>query len=134
MFSRENMNTNQKVGNTGENIAVGFLESKGFTILERNYWKKWGEIDVIARKGSTVHFVEVKTISRENILSTSEELEESYMPEDNMHHKKIDRLQRTIQSYLLENRYDFEWQLDLVAIRLFIKDNKAKCVLYENVL
>lgn len=40
----------QKIGELGENVACKFLMKHGFTILERNYTKKWGEIDVIALK------------------------------------------------------------------------------------
>lgn len=43
------MNNNIKIGNLGENIACNFLEKKGFKIIERNYRKKWGEIDIIAQ-------------------------------------------------------------------------------------
>ena len=50
----------QKVGEIGENVASEYLKKKGFKILERNYWKKWGELDIIAQKGDVIHFVEVK--------------------------------------------------------------------------
>ena len=51
------------LGRSGEDMAVGFLEGKGFSILERNYRCLFGEIDVIAGKGDTIAFVEVKTRS-----------------------------------------------------------------------
>jgi len=37
----------QKIGELGENIAVGFLMKRDFSVLERNYTKKWGEIDIL---------------------------------------------------------------------------------------
>ena len=40
----------QKVGEIGENVACRFFVKQNFTIIERNYWKKWGEIDIIAKK------------------------------------------------------------------------------------
>lgn len=43
-----------------ENIAVKYLEGKGFRIIERNYQIKWGEIDIIARDGDFFVFVEVR--------------------------------------------------------------------------
>lgn len=49
------------VGKKGEDIAVDFLKKKGYTILERNYRKKYAEIDIICVKNNTLVFVEVKT-------------------------------------------------------------------------
>ena len=49
-------------GRLAEDAAAGFLESHGFTILKRNYRKRSGEIDIIARKGDRIHFCEIKSI------------------------------------------------------------------------
>ena len=46
----------QKTGEIGENIAVKFLVKHGFSILDRNYTKKWGEIDIIAEKSNKLYF------------------------------------------------------------------------------
>ena len=51
---------NRKKGSRGENAAAKFLEQKGYKIIERNYTKPGGEIDLIAKDGETVVFVEVK--------------------------------------------------------------------------
>lgn len=45
----------------GEDAACKFLLKKGYTILERNFRKGYGEIDVIATEGDTLVFIEVKT-------------------------------------------------------------------------
>lgn len=47
-------------GITGEDTAAGYLEKKGYQILERRFRSKHGEVDIIARKGNVVVFVEVK--------------------------------------------------------------------------
>jgi putative endonuclease len=57
----KNTGPNQRTGLQGEELAVGFLVKKGYTVLERNYRCKGGEVDIVARDGKTVVFVEVKT-------------------------------------------------------------------------
>jgi putative endonuclease len=49
------------VGKAGEEAAVQYLQQHGYRILERNYRCRFGEIDLIARDGRTLAFVEVKT-------------------------------------------------------------------------
>ena len=51
---------NHQKGSRGENAAAKFLEQKGYRIVERNYTRPGGEIDLIARKGELVVFAEVK--------------------------------------------------------------------------
>ncbi len=51
------------LGARGEEIAVVFLRKQRYRILERNFTTPLGEIDIIARKGRTLAFVEVKTRS-----------------------------------------------------------------------
>ena len=47
----------KETGRVGEAVAAQFLVRKGFRIIERNYRKPWGEIDIIAEKGAVVRFV-----------------------------------------------------------------------------
>lgn len=122
------------VGKIGEKTACMFLMKRGFRIVEQNYWKKWGEIDIIAKNKGKLHFVEVKTVSRENVRSVSRETIDEYRPEENVHPKKLDRLSRTIQTYLLEKNYEDEWQFDVIAVFLDIKNREAKCRYIEDVI
>ena len=117
----------QRVGEIGENIAVRFLVKHNFTILDRNYTKKWGEIDIIAKKKDKLYFIEVKSVSRITLDSVIRETND-YRPEENMHPWKLKRLSRVIQTYLMSNREkeDLDWQLDLLIVYLDIKNKKAK--------
>ena len=51
---------NLSVGERGERIAEAYLRGQGFVILEKNYRGRTGEIDIVAREGETIVFVEVK--------------------------------------------------------------------------
>lgn len=113
----------RRLGDIGENIACDFLERKGFQIIERNYLRKWGEIDVITRKNGVVRFIEVKSVSRE-----------IYRPEENMHPWKLKRLARAMQTYLLEKKLDCEWQLDLVTVKIDEHTRKARVEMVENIV
>ena len=90
------------------------MAKKGFKIIARNYWRKWGEIDIVAQKDNNLHFIEVKTVTR-NFLAADD-----YEPEDNLHPWKRSRLKRVIQTYLLEERVsdDLDWQIDAISIYL----------------
>lgn len=60
------MNT-KILGNAGEDTAVLLVEERGFDIVERNYrYRRYGEIDIIARRGELLAFIEVKTRRGEN--------------------------------------------------------------------
>jgi putative endonuclease len=53
--------TRRQLGDAGEDLAASALKRQGYKILERNYLTPLGEIDLIARQGKTMVFIEVKT-------------------------------------------------------------------------
>ncbi len=127
----------QNVGQTGEDIAVKHLVKHSFKILDRNYRKKWGEIDIIAKKDNILHFIEVKSIQWPFGKPTDTE---DFQPEENMHLWKRQRLARTIKTYLSDIRVsdrisdDTEWQVDVIAIFLDFKIRRAKIRVTENII
>lgn len=79
----------------GENIACKYLRSQGFYIKERNFQRKWGELDIIAQKDNVFHFFEVKSVT--NVVS--QYFFNSHQPEDNVDGWKIKHLRRMIETY-----------------------------------
>lgn len=126
----------QKIGEIGENIATKFLMKRGFAILDRNYTKKWGELDIIAEKANKLYFIEVKSVSKPNLDIVTHETLDQYHPEDNMHPWKLKRMSRTIQTYLLSNNVtdDKEWQVDLLVVFLDLKNKKAKIKVVSDII
>jgi putative endonuclease len=123
----------RKIGDEGEAVACKYLEKDSYFVVERNYWKPWGEIDIIAEKDSVIHFVEVKTVSRDLTQDISHE---TFRPEDNVHPAKLKRLYRAIQTYLLQRKVpdSKEWQIDVACVFLDFSTKKAKVELLENVI
>tara|TARA_Y100000310_G_scaffold345470_1_gene465347 strand:+ start:4921 stop:5316 length:396 start_codon:yes stop_codon:yes gene_type:complete len=131
MTFRKNSTFKSKVGQIGENIACEYLKKKGYKIIDKNVWEKWGEIDVLARaKDKTLVFVEVKTLSGFS--------SDGFQPEDNMTAGKRRRFERAASLYagshenLINN--DKGWRLDVVAIVLVGEGRDSHIIRhYENV-
>ena len=57
----------RKFGDLGERIGEEYLVKNGYQVIEKNYLKPWGEIDIIAKKNGALVFFEVKTRDKKNI-------------------------------------------------------------------
>ncbi|MFM2381311.1 MAG: hypothetical protein RLZZ76_78 [Candidatus Parcubacteria bacterium] len=119
------------VGNMGEMVAQQYLADAGFTLVETNYWKKWGEIDIVARKDNKVHFIEVKTVSHE----TRKDLEYAvscgtWRPEELVHRFKLHQIHKALQTWITENKYTGDFQIDVIAVRIVPRETFAtvKCI------
>jgi len=135
----------QKIGELGESVACKYLNTKGFEIIDRNYTKKWGEIDIIAKKGYKLYFIEVKSASVSFVSGETGRYEKSSLfndadsfkkrPEENMHPWKIKRLAKTVQTYLIQKRIgNTPWQFDLLIVYLDLAKRKAKVKTIENII
>ena len=104
------MNTKEK-GNLSEAVVCDFLASKGYEILDRNYLRKWGELDIVAEKEGSLHFIEVKSDFRKN-------QSDGYRAEELMHSLKQRRLRRMVATYLVDKKYglDHSFVFDLAVV------------------
>ena len=122
------------IGRLGEDIAVGYLKNRGFAIRERNYRKKWGELDIVAHKDNVLHFIEVKSGSWEG--PWPREGSEGYRPEDHMTKSKLARLGRAIKTYLVEHPVlsSEQWTLDLVVVLIRDGERRARVTVLRDIL
>jgi putative endonuclease len=114
---------NRKIlGTEGEQIALSFIKNRGYTILAKNYRSPVGEIDIIARKKDLVSFIEVKTRQSSHFGH----------PEEAVQRKKMRRIIRTAQHYLVvHNLYDkVEIRFDVLS--LVKKDTTFTVEYFEN--
>ena len=145
----KNPTEKQVIGKIGEDCACKYLKKEGYKIIDRNYLKKWGEIDIVAQKGKKLHFVEVKSVSHVTFKPKTTKTEDvihetptygkkndSYRPEDNMHPWKLQRLARTIQSYLLEKDVSDEtdWQFDVATVYVDMDKRLGKVFLLPDIV
>lgn len=145
------MSLKQKVGALGEDLVEMFLVKRGYTILDRNFRRQWGELDVVARKRGKLHFIEVKSLTGTVLKQpssvtheTSQEKARAYIrsglrkdrfrPEDHMTREKVLRLGRIIQTYLHDKSVSSEtpWQFDVAAVVVDEEGRRAKIHLLED--
>ena len=91
-------------GILGEDVACKYLQNRGFEVIERNFHSKFGEIDIVAKRGEILHFIEVK--------STSGDYEASYR----LSPQKYEKILKTLNFYLLKNGLNNDFQVDLLCI------------------
>ena len=100
------MATHNDLGEKGEELAVEFLQKKGYKILDKNWRFKKAEVDIIAQNEDVLAIVEVKT-------RTS-----SYFgnPQDFINQKKVQLLVEAANEYVISKNLDVEVRFDIIAI------------------
>ena len=115
-MNRKGATSQRKKGKIGEDVAVNFLRQNGYQILEKNYYYNHGEIDIIAKDGKVLVFVEVK--SRRSTRFGE--------PEESVTLKKQELLRRTAEGYVAEkNIGEIDCRFDVVSVMM--NDGKAEC-------
>ena len=112
------------IGKEGELLAIKYLKDNGYSIIETNYLKRTGEIDIIAMdpKHNEYVFIEVKTRKNLNF---------GY-PEESVDEEKMDKIAETAETWLNDkNIGDVEWSIDIISIEW--KGNKPIIKQFENV-
>jgi putative endonuclease len=94
------------LGNKGEDWAAKFLKEKGYKILDRNLTTPFGEVDIIARDGNTIVFIEVKTRSSDIFGQ----------PFEAVNYRKQERLKKIALFYLKGIKKHLPIRFDVVSI------------------
>lgn len=102
------MAKHNELGKKGEEIAVEYLQKKGYEILETNWVFQKAEIDIIAQKDTILAIVEVKTRASGDFG----------LPQDFVKGKKIQNLVKAVDQYMNENDLDLEVRFDIIGIVL----------------
>lgn len=100
------MAKHNELGFFGEKIAQNRLITDGYAILATNYTYGKAEIDIIAKIGSDLVFVEVKTRSSSHFA----------FPEAAVSAKKQRLITEAATNYMYENQYEDEFRFDIIAI------------------
>ena len=113
----------RETGILGEQIARDFLKKRGYRVLETNYRCPHGEIDIVARQGDSLVFIEVRT---------KKSLEFGH-PEESITFTKKERLRAAAYHYR-QDREDLPplWRIDFVAVELDPGGQPSRIELIEN--
>lgn len=102
-------------GNIAEERASAYLLSCGYFIIDRNFYSRFGEIDIVASKENVLHFIEVKSA------------EEYELAIQNITPTKLSRLIKTVHVYMKKNGLDVDFMLDALVV------TPKEIILLENI-
>jgi len=115
---------NLKTGQLGEKIAREYLEKKGYKIIDQNYRTKFAEIDLIAKKGNEIVFIEVRT-KKGNIFG---------LPEESLNQRKLRKLWLNARSYTSRIGWRGPFRIDAVCVVLRPQNSVEKINHYQNII
>ena len=107
----------------GEKLAADFLTKQGYEIIETNYRCKEGEVDIIAREGEFLVFVEVRTKNSRAFGS----------PEESVTKRKKEHLKNVAVRYRENHdRLPVQWRIDFVAVELDRTEKPSRLEVIKN--
>ena len=111
----------KELGQRAEDLACEYLLGQGLTVVERNYYIRGGELDIVAIDGETVVFVEVRSKSNEDYG----------LPEETISAKKQQFLYRAAEQYLINKKWlERNCRFDVVSV--LFKGDKAELKWYKD--
>lgn len=114
------------IGILGEDIAVKWLDSKGFSIVTQNFKTYHGELDIVAEKDSETYFIEVKSVKVS--YGTTGDIK----PEDNFTLSKSLKMEKAIELYLMRHPNIIGFRTVLLCVFVNQDSKKAQIKYVEN--
>lgn len=102
-----------EIGRIGEDLVADFLRKKGYLIVRRNYYSRYGEIDIVAEKGEYILFVEVKTREKDSPVT----------PQGAVSRRKKKRIVLTAKDYMAKTFFDRTVRFDVAEVEYEIDPN-----------
>ena len=112
----------KNLGKIGEGLALDFLKSHSFSVLEKNFRSKFGEIDIISEKEHCLYFIEVKTRSSNDFGK----------PFESVNKRKIYHIKKAAQYYLLKNKFE-GYKLKVAVFSILIENGKTDIKFWDNI-
>lgn len=112
--------TTKQIGDFGEKYTVKYLKKNGYKLLERNYLKRYGEIDIIAENKEYIVFVEVKTRNTNAIARAGEAV--------NFHKRRC--LIKTASAYISEHNITKFCRFDVSEVYIYSDTLKIQSINY----
>jgi putative endonuclease len=105
--------TRRTLGQHGEDCAAAYLVEQGYEVVARNWRTREGELDLVARDGAWLVFVEVRArrAGKSGLPSLGP-------PEESVTPRKQARLAAMAEAYLFENLWDGPWRIDVIALEI----------------
>ena len=94
----------REIGNLAEDKVTQFLEQNQYKIVDRNFYSRFGEIDIIAFKDNVFHFVEVKS-------------GDTFEPIYNITPAKLKKIIKTMNLYIKKHKINSAYQIDAVIVK-----------------
>lgn len=111
------------LGKNGEDIAVEYLKQKGYKIIERNFYCRTGEIDIIALKDEYLVFIEVKTRSSN----------EYGLPAEAVTKRKLEHFYKTARYYVYTRNLQDEF-IRFDVIEVYFKNSQYRVNHIEQII
>lgn len=115
---------NLKTGKIGEKLAKEYLKKKGYQIIEENYRTRFSELDLVAKEGKELVFIEVRTRKGESFGR----------PEESFQIRKLKKLFLAARSYISQKAWKASYRVDAICLVLSRENRLERINHYQAII